>query len=77
MAWEGGGEGVEGEGGGGEVTMSVAVGASHATCLATRRVPAPQVAGTDMDRHLTSPWLQEPPLPPPATRPPWTPGAPQ
>ena len=47
MAWEGGGVREWRGRGGGEVTMSVAVGASHATCLAPRRVPAPQVAGTD------------------------------
>ena len=56
MAWEGGGEGVEGEGGGGEVTMSVAVGAFHATCLAPRRVPTPQVAGTDRRSSGPSPY---------------------
>ena len=55
MAWEGGGEGVEGEGGG-EVTMSVAVGAFHATCLAPRRVPTPQVAGTDRRSSGPSPY---------------------
>ena len=48
-----GGKGLEGAG---EVTMSVAVGAFHATCLAPRRVPTPQVAGTDRRSSGPSPY---------------------